>query len=293
MTRRHLALIVLGVAAVSFSAPLVRLADAPFAVAFYRCAFAALVLVPLALARHRDELTALTGSQWRLALASGLVLALHFASWIPSISLTTVAASAVLVQTTPLWVALASPLVGERTSGRTFAGIGVALLGTLIITGGGFEGGIRALAGDGLALAGAVFAAGYVLLGRELRQGLSLVTYTAVVYSTAAVLLAVLMAGTGTPFAGYEPKVWLLFVAITAGPQFLGHTVFNYLLAHVRASVVSVSLLAEPVGATLLALLILGEVPPAITLAGGLVVLAGVYVAVTGDAGARASPPLE
>jgi drug/metabolite transporter (DMT)-like permease len=251
------------------------------------------ILLPLALMRHRDELAHLSPGKWRLALLSGVALACHFASWIPSIHLTTVAASAVLVQTTPLWVALAGPFVGERTSRRALAGIGVALAGTLLISGGGFEGGARALVGDGLALAGAVFAAAYVLLGRNLRQDVSVIAYSAIVYSTAAVILAVVMAATGTRFTGHEPKVWLLLAAITAGPQFLGHTVFNYLLEHVKASVVSVSLLAEPVGSTLLAIAILSEVPPAVTIVGGVVVLAGVYLAVSAESAAAPVQPLE
>lgn len=283
----------LGVTAVSFSAVMVRLADAPaFAVAFYRCAFAAVILVPIGLLRHRDEYRRLTPARWRLAMLSGLALAGHFATWIPSISLTTVAASVVLVQTQPIWVALFGRFVGERPSRRALGGMGVALLGTLLITGGGFEGGSRALLGDLLALAGAMFAATYVLLGRSLRQEVSLVTYTSIVYTVSGLVLAAAMVASGTPFGGYSARVWLLFALITAGPQLLGHTVFNYLLGHVRASVVAVALLAEPVGATLLALLLLGEVPGPLTIAGGAVVLVGVYIAVAAE-GARAPELLE
>lgn len=278
-----------GVVAVSFSAVLVRLAgdaDAPaFAIAFYRCLFAAAILLPVALARHRDELRRLPRRRWALLLATGVVLAAHFSTWIPSISLTTIAASAVLVQTTPVWVALFGRFLGELTSRGAWIGVGVALIGTLVISGGGFEGGSRAIAGDLLAVVGAIFAAVYVLLGRSLRQELSVTTYTGVVYSVAAVALAGVMLVAGTPFTGFEPKVWLLFLAITAGPQLGGHTVFNYLLEHLRAQVVAVALLAEPVGATLLAFAILGETPGVATLVGGLIVLLGVYLAIRAEAG--------
>jgi drug/metabolite transporter (DMT)-like permease len=270
LQRRDLLLLIVGVTAVSFSAVLVREADAPsIAVAFYRCAMASVVLVPLGLVRHRDEYRRLTPTQWRLAIASGVVLSAHFATWISSLSFTTVAASAVLVQTLPLWVAALGRFVGEPPSRRALVGMGVAIAGTAIIAGGGFEGGSRAVLGDLLALAGAVFAAIYVVLGRSLRQQLSLVTYSSIVY--------------GTSFLGYPSKTWLMFVLITAGPQFLGHTTFNYLLGHVRASIVAVALLAEPVGATLLAWLILGERPGVATAIGGAVVLVGVYLAIAAE----------
>ena len=294
MDRRDVALLVVGVIAVSFSAVLVREADAPaIAVAFYRCAMASVVLVPLGLLRHRAEYRRLSPTQWRLALASGVVLAAHFASWISSLSFTTVAASAVLVQTLPLWVAAFGRFVGERPPRRALAGMGVALAGTAIIAGGGFEGGSRALLGDLLALAGAVFAAVYVLLGRSLRQQLSLVTYSSIVYGTSAVALGVVMLASGTAFVGYPSKTWLMFVLITVGPQFLGHTTFNYLLGHVRASIVAVALLAEPVGATILAWSILGEAPGLATLLGGAVVLAGVYMAIAAETRAVDVAPVE
>jgi drug/metabolite transporter (DMT)-like permease len=284
MDRRDVALLAVGVTAVSFSAVLVREADAPsIAVAFYRCAMASVILVPLGLARHRDEYRNLSPRQWRLAIASGVVLSAHFATWISSLSFTTVAASAVLVQTLPLWVALLGRFVGERPSRSALVGMGVALAGTAVIAGGGFHGGSRALLGDLLALAGAVFAAIYVLLGRSLRQEVSLVTYSSIVYAASAAVLGVVMVASRTAFVGYPSKTWLMFVLITAGPQFLGHTTFNYLLGHVKASIVAVALLAEPVGATLLAWAILGEAPGAATVIGGAIVLTGVYLAITAE----------
>jgi drug/metabolite transporter (DMT)-like permease len=284
VSRRNATLLVVGVLAVSFSAVLVRLADdtPKLAIAFYRCAMAAAVLVPLAVARHGDELRALTGRQRRLALLSGALLAAHFATWIPSLSFTSVAASSVLVTTQPLWVALFGRVIGERPSRRAMVGIGVALAGTLVIAGGDLGSSGRALVGDALAIGGAIFAAGYVLAGRNLRQEVSVVPYTAVVYATAAAILGVVLLMSGTPFAGYEPKVWLLFALITIGPQFLGHTVFNYLLGHLEAAVVAVAIMAEPVGATLLALVILGEAPSTAAVAGGALILAGVYLAIAG-----------
>ena len=276
----------MGVLAVSSSAILIRFADAPaLAVGFYRNAMAAAVLLPLALWRHPGELHRLSRRQWGIALASGGLLALHFALWVPSLSYTSVAASTVLVTTTPIWVALIGAVtIGERVSRRGAAGIGLCLLGALVISGGDLGGGGRALFGDLLALGGAIAAAGYVLAGRDLRREVSLLTYVGIVYTVAAVLLGAAMLVVGTPFVGYPPKVWGLFALMTLVPQILGHTVFNYLLAEVQAQVVAISITAEPVGASLLALACFGEAPTGTELAGGVLILIGIYVAIAAQA---------
>jgi drug/metabolite transporter (DMT)-like permease len=278
-------LLVVGVTAVSTSAVLVRLADAPgLAVAFYRCLFASLVLVAWALWRHRDALAALTTRQRWLLAGSGLALAAHFATWIPAIGMTSIAAGVVLVQTSPIWVVILGRLIGEHASRGAVIGIVVALAGTVVIVSGDAGGGTDVLLGDLLAMAGAFFAAVYILLGRSVRQAVPVVPYTAVVYGVATAGLAAAMLAAGTSFTGYTPEQWALFVAMTVGPQFLGHTVFNYLLGYVTATVVSVALLAEPVGATILGVLLLDETPDEATLVGGLIVLAGVYLAIRAEA---------
>lgn len=288
MTRRHLTLFVVAVTAISSAAVLIRLADAPpFAIVFYRCAFAAVILVPVALLRHREEFRRLTPARWRLALVSGALLGIHFSLWVWSLSYTSIAAAAVLVATEPLWVGLLGRFVGERPVRRTWIGLAIALAGIVLISGTDFGGGGRALLGDLLALGGALAGAAYVLAGRTLRQELSVVTYAGIAYTAAAAVAAAGMFAGGTNFAGYDPEVWLLFAVITAGPQFLGHTVFNFLLGHVRASVVALGLMMEPVGATILALLVLSEVPGVLTVLGGVVVLTGVWVAIAAEASRR------
>jgi drug/metabolite transporter (DMT)-like permease len=286
MRSRHVALLAVGVLAVSSSAILIRLAAvSALAISFYRCAMAAAVLLPLALVRHRDELRALARREWLVLSMSAAALGVHFALWIPSLSYTTVAASTVLVTSSPVWVALLGRLTGrERVTRLGAVGIALSMVGAIVISGGDVAVSLRAAFGDLLALGGAIAAAGYVLAGRDLRPRMSLVAYTGVVYAGAAAALAAAMAGTGTPFAGYPPRVWALFAAMTVGPQFLGHTVFNYLLAHVDASVVAISVTAEPVGASLLAFAFLGESPAATVLAGGAIILAGIYVAIAGQA---------
>jgi drug/metabolite transporter (DMT)-like permease len=295
MRLRHVALLIVGVAAVSTSAPLIRLADAPpLAVAFYRNLFAAALLLPLAVARHRDELRALGRRRAGALLLAGGFLAVHFAAWIPSVTLTTVAASTVLVTSQPVWAAAGSRLLfGERIPRSAVLGIAVALAGAVLISGADFAVSARAFAGDLLALLGAVTAAGYLLTGRRLRQRLSLAAYTGVVYTVCAALLFLAMLATRTPLSGFEPKVWLLFALMALGPQILGHTVFNYLLRDLDATVVAVAIMGEPVGASLLALALFGEVPPASAVAGGLLVLAGIYVAVTAQARRPVDAPVE
>jgi drug/metabolite transporter (DMT)-like permease len=289
MQRRHIVWLIVGVSAVSTSAVLIRAADnqgvSSLAIAFYRCGLASLVLVPLALARHRGALVALSRHRRWLLAGAGVALALHFVTWISSLAYTSVAASTVLVQTMPIWVALAGPLTGERTSRRGWVGIWVALAGSVVIaTAAGTAGGSNPLLGDLLATAGAMFAALYVVIGRHVRPHLSLVPYSASVYLVAALALGLAMLATSTPFVGYPSEVWVLFVAMTIGPQFLGHTVINHLLGELRASIVSVALLAEAVGATILAFIVYGERPGVQVVVGGAIVLAGVAVTVLAEA---------
>jgi drug/metabolite transporter (DMT)-like permease len=291
LTPRLLALLCLGVLSVAFSSILIRAAEAPaMSVAFYRNAIAAAILLPIALARHPDELRSLGRRGWGVAVLSGALLALHFATWIPSLSYTTVAASTVLVTTTPVWVALIGRAMGETVTRRTVAGIGLTLAGAVLISGGDYGVSARAALGDLLALAGAVAAAGYLLAGRSLRQRISLTTYTGIAYSTAAAILAVVVAVSDATFTGFEPEVWALFLLMALVPQIGGHTVFNYLLGHVEAGTVAIATTGEPVVASLLALAFFGEVPSLPAVVGGAVILAGIWVVISAQARASSGP---
>jgi drug/metabolite transporter (DMT)-like permease len=282
LTPKLLLLLALGVVSVAFSSIFIRAADAPaMSVAFYRNAIAAAILLPIALVRHPDELRSLGPRGWALAILSGSLLAVHFATWVPSLSYTTIAASTVLVTTTPVWVALIARAMGESTNRRAAAGIGLTLFGAVLISGGDFGISARAAFGDLLALAGAVAAAGYLLAGRSLRQKISLTTYTGLAYSTTAAILAVVVAVSDARFTGFEPRVWLLFLLMALVPQIGGHTVFNYLLGHVDAGTVAVATTGEPVVASLLAFAFFQEVPSWPAVAGGAAILAGIYVTIT------------
>lgn len=289
---RLLALLALGVVSVAFSSILIRAAEAPaMSIAFYRNAIAAAILLPIALVRHRDELGSLDRRGWATALLAGALLAAHFALWIPSLSYTTVAASTVLVTTTPVWVALLGRAMGERVSRRTGIGIGLTLAGAVMISGGDYGVSARAAFGDLLALAGAVAAAGYLLAGRSLRQRISLTTYTGIAYTTTAAILAVVVwFAPEAGFTGFEPRVWVLFLLMALVPQIGGHTVFNYLLGHVEAATVAIAVTGEPVVASALALVFFGEVPGWAAVAGGVTILAGIWVVIRTEALARSGP---
>lgn len=286
MPARRLALLAFGVVAVASSSILIRLADAPaLPTAFYRNALAALVVVPLAVVRHRDELRRLERRDWGIALLAGSLLAVHFAAWVPSLSYTTVAASTVLVTTQPIWVAvIGGAFLGEHVSRRGVLGIACSLTGAVLISGGDFGGSGRAALGDGLAIAGAVAAAGYYVAGRDLRQRVSLLTYVGVVYATCAVGLGLAMLVSRTPFTGFAPKTWAYFALIALAPQVIGHTMLNYLLAEMEAGVVVMAITGEPVIASIVAIPLFDEIPSATAVLGAALILGGIAATVTAQA---------
>jgi len=270
------------IVAISTGAILVRLSEAPSAVAaFYRVLFTTLPLLPVAVWRYRSAFRRLGRRDLAGATLAGVALAVHFAAWFESLAWTSVAASVTLVQSQPLFVVVGAwLLLQERLSRRMLAGILVAVGGMTTMSVGDLLGGGLVgpdpLLGNSLALVGAVMAAGYVLAGRSLRQRVALVPYVVVVYSVCTVCLLAIALAQGGPLVGYPAREWLVFIGLAIGPGLLGHTVINWALAHLESSVVSVSLLGEPVGATVLALALLGESPTVFTVAGGVVVLAGI-----------------
>lgn len=273
----------LGVAvlAVSTSAVLIRAGSAPEPVmAFYRVVLTTALLAPLA-PRYVEDLRGLGSRDVLAAVLAGVALAGHFAAWFASVDRTTIAASVTLVQTAPVFVAVgAVTLLGERLSRGMVAGILVATVGSAVMSAGGLVGGggTAPLLGNALAVTGAVFAAAYVLTGRSVRQRVPVVPYVLVVYAVCAVVLLGYVLAVGHPLGGYPRSEWLLFLGMAVGPGVLGHTVVNWALEHVESSVVSVTLVAEPVGSTVLALAVFGEVPGWLTLVGGTVVVGGILL---------------
>ena len=283
--------------AVSTASIFIRFAqrEAPsLVIAAFRLTFASLILAPIALTRRRAELRRLTRRELLLALLSGVFLALHFATWITSLEYTTVASSVVLVSTTPLWVALLSPLVlRERLTRAVLVGMLLALTGGVVIALSDacvWQNGLScpslaefvqggAFFGNFLALAGAWMVAGYLLIGRRLRANMSLVPYIFVVYSIAAVALIVIMFAAGETPLGYPPMtyVWMLLLALV--PQLIGHSTYNWALRYMPAALVAVTTLGEPIGSTVLAYFILREAPTWIKLGGATMILAGIWLA--------------
>lgn len=276
--------LVISVAAVSWAAPLIRLTDVgALTVSFWRLVLAIpVVCIALTVRGEWPAVRALSRGQWLAAAASGIFLAAHFWTWIASLRLTTVAASVALLSTQPVWVAIfAIVTLGERPTRRQWAGIAIAVAGSAIVARGDWGRGGAALLGDALSLVGAFLVAGYYVIGRGLRRNLSVWPYVAVVYSFAALALLVMLVAMGVPIRGpFQAADWLVFSALAAGPMLIGHTGQNYALAYLPAFAVNLSLLGEPVIATVIAWLLpaIAEPPPIEAIAGGALILTGILL---------------
>ncbi|MFN2389667.1 MAG: DMT family transporter [Actinomycetota bacterium] len=274
------ALLALGVLSASISAILTRYASAehlgdaqPLAIAFWRCALGALALAPFAAARLRSVPARRTGS----AAIAGVFLAVHFATWLTSLDLTTIAHSVLLVSISPVFVALAARFIlGERLRSLGWVGMVLALVGTAAITGG--PGGDASALGDLLAFVGGVTAGGYVFAGQLARRHLGILEYAVITYTLAAVPILAVCLARGIPLGGYGAPTWLAIAAILVGPQLLGHTILNLVVKDIGATVVSVAIMAEPPIAVVAAFLLFGEVPSAIVYPAGAVILTGIYL---------------
>jgi len=277
--------LICGVLGVSTGSIFARLADAPALVtAAYRVGLASLILIPLAYWRARDELRNLSFHDIKLGILSGLFLALHFASWISSLDYTAIANSVVLVNTIPLWVGLFTPLIAkDRIRRATVISIIVSVIGGAIIGFGDFAIGGKALLGDLLAIVGAVCAAIYLLLGRNLRRKLSLLSYVATCYGSAALFLWLVVLFLKLPITGYSTQTVAAFWAMALISQIIGHTSYNWALKWFSTSLVAVALLGEPVGSTILAYIIFNEGLTWTKFIGGLFILSAIYIAASGE----------
>lgn len=290
-----------GVTAASTASTFIRLAQGSMtslAVAAWRLTIATLILAPFALATCRAEWRALTRRDWGLITASGLLLAAHFYAWITSLALTSVAASVVLVATSPLFVgAISHFFLNERMSRQMVIGMAVALAGSLIIGLTDAGEGTHQITGDLLALLGALSAAGYMLIGRSLRvqqtrdvrPPLSLLAYVFPVYGMAALALMGMALIGGVALGGYPTRAWLWLTLMAVFPQIVGHSALNWALGHISATFVALAVLAEPIGSTLLAWLVLREPPTFSTFIGGLLILSGIMTATAKSSSTRTS----
>ena len=295
-TLRLLLTLSIAILAVSTSSIFIRFAQAEapsLVIAASRLLLASLFLAPPAYLRHRAELRRLTRKELLLGLLSGIFLALHFATWITSLEYTTVTNSVVLVSTSPLWVALLAPLfLKEKLSKTVILGLILTLIGGTIIglsDNCAWDAGIRCVSnatpqlaeasyGNFLALAGAWAIAGYLLIGRKLRAKMSLIPYIFLVYAMAALVMLVILAFAKESLLGYSPKTYLWLLLIALFPQLIGHSTYNWALRYLPVALVSVTTLGEPIGSSILAFIILNEMPTAAQILGGILILAGIYV---------------
>ena len=281
----YLALIA-GVLAVSTGAIFVRLAtDVPaLVIAAYRVGLASAVIVPIAWIKARAELLSLSRRDLALAGLSGFFLALHFGTWITSLGYTSVANSVVLVNTTPLWVGLFTPLVtGERVKPTVALGILISVAGAVIIGIDDFATGGEALLGDLLALAGSVCAAVYLLLGRNLRRRLSLLAYICVCYASAAVILWLFVLVLRLPATGFSDASYACLWAMALITQLIGHSSYNWALKWFSTSLIAVSLLGEPVGSTVMAYFLFDEGLTTAKVIGGVMILSAITLSAVGE----------
>ncbi|WP_265738148.1 DMT family transporter [Actinacidiphila epipremni] len=278
------ALLAVAIAGVSMSAPLIAATTAPaLAIAFWRNAMAVGVLSPVALWRHRGELRRMGRRALTLSTGAGVVLALHFGLWLPSLTMTSVATSTALVTTTPIWTTLILRVRGHRPPALVWAGTALAVCGVLILTGIDMSTDTRALAGDALALAAGLAAAVYMLLGAEVRRTATTTAYTYVCYSTTALALLAACLVSGSALGGYDGRSWLKIAALTVVAQLLGHSLLNRVVRGLGPSTTSTAILLETPGAALIAALWLGQTPPAAAYPALAVILAGLALVVLAD----------
>jgi drug/metabolite transporter (DMT)-like permease len=271
-------ILIFGVLAISGAAIFIRQAEAdPIAIAFYRMAFAALLMVPWAAYDLRSMKS--TPIPWGVLALAGFFLALHFALWNTSLFHTSVTSSVVLVTTQPVFVTVfGALLLGEIPTGRTWAGLALALTGSAVVAFAGDAGGASRLAGNLMALGGAVMAASYFLVGRVVRRTVPVGLYGAAAYGFSALFLLAAALVFRQPLTGYSAGTWRSLFLLAFVSTVIGHTSLNWALKYLPTSMVSVSILGEPLGATLLAMILLKEPPAFLEVLGGILILTGIFI---------------
>lgn len=276
--------ILIAVVAVSFSAIFIKLSDAhPFVIAAYRMGITSLILLPLVVAKYLPEIRQIERNELIFMIGIGMILALHFGSWIASLDETSVASSVILVTSHPLFVAIVSHYIfREKLQTIGYIGIIIAFTGIIILTVGDYELGGSNFRGDVLALIGSIAAGTYILGGRRARRSVSLIPYVFIVYSICTLCLLAACVVVSAPLYPLPLTEYGLFILMAIVPTILGHTFYNYALKYVKAQIVSVSLLGEPIGSSILAFILLSEPAPRLTIIGGCLILPGIYLAYIG-----------
>ncbi|WP_053367488.1 DMT family transporter [Bacillus sp. FJAT-27245] len=270
--------LVVGVITVSASAIFVKFsASSAGVIAFYRLFFSVIFMLPFFLAKFTPELKHITKKDWLFTIVAGVLLAFHFILWFESLNYTSVASSTVLVTLQPLFAFLGTYLFFKEkvTMGAITSGI-IAIAGSFIISWGDFRVNGSALFGDFLALVACAFITGYLLFGQTVRQRVSLITYTFLVYLVSSITLFFYVLGTGESFIPKQESDWIHFILLALLPTLLGHSLFNWVVKWISTSVISMAILFEPIGAAVLAYFLLGESVMWSQVIGGGVVIAGI-----------------
>ncbi len=269
-----------GVLSVSFAAIFIRLADAPpLVIATYRMAIASIILIPIASIKSKKSLNKLSKNNILLILLSSVFVALHFGLWITSLSYTSIASSVVLVTVHPAFVAVISYFLwGERVNKLAIGGIVVAFAGVIFVNYSGFTFGSPAILGNLLALIAGFAMGAYLIVGRQLRARIDILSYLAILYTCSAIILLIATLSFGYNLFSYSNTTYLMMILLALVPQIIGHSTLNLAVRLIPVIFVSVAILGEPVGATLLGYFILGEVPTANEITGGLLILVGIFL---------------
>ncbi|MEE8318665.1 MAG: DMT family transporter [Dehalococcoidales bacterium] len=281
-TRRPYVTLLIGVIAVSFAAIFIRLAEAPpLVIAAYRLSIASLILIPIAAARSAFNLRALPPRSWLMITLSSVLVATHFGLWITSLSYTSIASSVILVTSHPIFVAVISYFLWQEKLDRVMmAGIAVAMLGIFGLNYGGYTFSAASFRGDLLALMAALAMGGYLIIGRQLKTRIAVLPYLTLVYSGAAILLLLTILLAGYSLTGYSMKTYSMMILLAVVPQLIGHSSLNMALRWLPVTLVSVAILGEPVGASLLGYLVMDEIPTGSEIISGLLILAGIFIVV-------------
>ena len=276
-----------GIVSISFAAIFIRFCDdvPAIMIATYRLSVASLVLGSCA-GFKRNTFVNMRRKDLLLCIAGGIFLALHFITWISSLKYTSVASSVVLVTTNPIFVGVFSFFIlREKQNPELVAGIILCFAGSVLIAAG--DSGLNgmtitdkySLIGDALALTGAVMASGYLIVGSKARETVDIMTYVTVVFSAGAVFLLATSLALGIPFTGYKGSSYLFMILLAVVPQLIGHTSINWALKHLKASMVAITILGEPIGATILAYIFFNETVGTIQLIGMFSVCAAIITA--------------
>jgi len=275
----------IGLIAVSVSSILIKLCDAPaLVIATYRLTIASVFYLGYTGIKQGKFWRTFTRGQLKTILISSIFLTIHFSTWITSLKYTSVASSVILVQSAPIFVAFGSFIfLKERPSGLLLLGAVIALFGSIMISILDYTSDKDAMTGNLLAIGGAIGAAGYLLSGRKIRSQINIFSYVSAVYSLTAVALMIMAILNGASFFKFSTEVYLLFLAIAIFPQIIGHTTLNWALKYFSATAISIAILAEPIGASIMAVFVLGEQLTVVKIFWGIVILIGVLIALVAE----------